>query len=166
MQLKLVLFETLDIDIFECFNFRSNVEALLLCPIEVLIMEELKKIKNEYDLMIGRKATSATGFTVLAIVNKLLTLQSRDSKPKEALKESKTKENEEEEQKLIENDGGKESYGNEEEKKKLANNLENLSLKEGPETVILYVPFQIAAFIAGPDMGARRVIPPRQPILT
>jgi 4-aminobutyrate--pyruvate transaminase len=64
---------------------------------------------------------------------------------------------------------------------RLANNLENLILKEGPETVKsschrslyyaiyrsqvyyltnLFIMFQIAAFIAEPMMGAGGVIPP------
>ncbi|CAH9135844.1 unnamed protein product [Cuscuta epithymum] len=79
----------------------NNLEALLLFPIELLIMGELKKIKHEitdesdwygfqvlfpvglsclFGLSISffgfscRKAISATGFTVLGIVNKLLTV--------------------------------------------------------------------------------------------
>ncbi|PHT46372.1 GDP-mannose transporter GONST3 [Capsicum baccatum] len=80
----------------------NNLEALLLFPIELLIMGELKKIKHEIDqdesdrhsfqvvlpvalsclfgLAISffgfscRRAISATGFTVLRIVNKLLTV--------------------------------------------------------------------------------------------
>ncbi|KAL8549221.1 hypothetical protein ACS0TY_008174 [Phlomoides rotata] len=79
----------------------NNLEALLLFPIELLIMGELKKmehdISDEYDwyslqvifpvglsclfgLAISffgfscRRAISATGFTVLGIVNKLLTV--------------------------------------------------------------------------------------------
>ncbi|PHT79733.1 GDP-mannose transporter GONST3 [Capsicum annuum] len=80
----------------------NNLEALLLFPIELLIMGELKKIKHEIDqdesdrhsfqvvlpvalsclfgLAISffgfscRRAISATGFTVLGIVNKLLTV--------------------------------------------------------------------------------------------
>lgn len=79
----------------------NNLEALLLFPIELLIMGELKKIKREIDdesdwhsfqvvlpvalsclfgLAISffgfscRRTISATGFTVLGIVNKLLTV--------------------------------------------------------------------------------------------
>ncbi|KAJ8559723.1 hypothetical protein K7X08_003781 [Anisodus acutangulus] len=79
----------------------NNLEALLLFPIELLIMDELKKIKHEiedesdwhsfqvvlpvalsclFGLAISffgfscRRAISATGFTVLGIVNKLLTV--------------------------------------------------------------------------------------------
>ncbi|KAM3374579.1 hypothetical protein P3S68_013293 [Capsicum galapagoense] len=80
----------------------NNLEALLLFPIELLIMGELKKIKHEIDqdesdrhsfqvvlpvalsclfgLAISffgfccRREISATGFTVLGIVNKLLTV--------------------------------------------------------------------------------------------
>ncbi|XP_068649827.1 GDP-mannose transporter GONST3 [Aristolochia californica] len=79
----------------------NNLEALLLFPLELLIMGELKKIKHEiqdesdwysfavvlpvvlsclFGLAISffgfscRKAISATGFTVLGIVNKLLTV--------------------------------------------------------------------------------------------
>ncbi|XP_004241522.1 GDP-mannose transporter GONST3 [Solanum lycopersicum] len=79
----------------------NNLEALLLFPIELLIMGELKKIKHEiedesdwhsfqvvlpvalsclFGLAISffgfscRRAISATGFTVLGIVNKLLTV--------------------------------------------------------------------------------------------
>lgn len=79
----------------------NNLEALLLFPLELLIMGELKKIKHEisyesdwysvgvilpvalsclFGLSISffgfscRKAISATGFTVLGIVNKLLTV--------------------------------------------------------------------------------------------
>ncbi|VFQ93717.1 unnamed protein product [Cuscuta campestris] len=79
----------------------NNLEALLLFPIELLIMGELKKIEHEirdesdwYGLQVVlpvalsclfglsisffgfscRKAISATGFTVLGIVNKLLTV--------------------------------------------------------------------------------------------
>lgn len=79
----------------------NNLEALLLFPIELLIMGELKKIKHEISdesdwysfevlLPVGlsclfglaisffgfscRRAISATGFTVLGIVNKLLTV--------------------------------------------------------------------------------------------
>ncbi|KAL8520253.1 hypothetical protein ACS0TY_010977 [Phlomoides rotata] len=79
----------------------NNLEALMLFPMELLIMGELKKIEHdisyEYDwysfqvvLPVGlsclfglaisffgfscRRAISATGFTVLGIVNKLLTV--------------------------------------------------------------------------------------------
>ncbi|KAJ4706235.1 GDP-mannose transporter like [Melia azedarach] len=79
----------------------NNLEALLLFPLELLIMGELKQIKHEvtyesdwysfevvlpvglsciFGLAISffgfscRRAISATGFTVLGIVNKLLTV--------------------------------------------------------------------------------------------
>lgn len=79
----------------------NNLEALLLFPLELFIMGELKKIKHEISdesdwhsfqvvLPVGlscifglaisffgfscRRAISATGFTVLGIVNKLLTV--------------------------------------------------------------------------------------------
>ncbi|KAM7504629.1 hypothetical protein LguiB_003533 [Lonicera macranthoides] len=79
----------------------NNLEALLLFPLELLIMGELKKIKHRISdesdwysfqvvLPVGlsclfglaisffgfscRRAISATGFTVLGIVNKLLTV--------------------------------------------------------------------------------------------
>ncbi|QHO54006.1 GDP-mannose transporter [Arachis hypogaea] len=79
----------------------NNLEALLLFPLELMIMGELKKIKHEISdesdwysfevvLPVGlsclfglsisffgfscRRAISATGFTVLGIVNKLLTV--------------------------------------------------------------------------------------------
>lgn len=79
----------------------NNIEALMLFPLELLIMGELKKIKHEISdetdwysfqvvLPVGlsclfglsisffgfscRRAISATGFTVLGIVNKLLTV--------------------------------------------------------------------------------------------
>ncbi|XP_071722656.1 GDP-mannose transporter GONST3-like [Rutidosis leptorrhynchoides] len=79
----------------------NNLEALLLFPVELLMMGELKKIKHEISeesdwhsfqviLPVGlsclfglaisffgfscRRAISATGFTVLGIVNKLLTV--------------------------------------------------------------------------------------------
>lgn len=79
----------------------KNLEALMLFPVELLIMGELKKIKHEiadksdwysfdvvfpvalsclFGLAISffgfscRRAISATGFTVLGIVNKLLTV--------------------------------------------------------------------------------------------
>ncbi|XP_010936453.1 GDP-mannose transporter GONST3 [Elaeis guineensis] len=79
----------------------NNLEALMLFPLELLIMGELKKIKHEisdesdwysfgvvlpvalsclFGLSISffgfscRRAISATGFTVLGVVNKLLTV--------------------------------------------------------------------------------------------
>ncbi|CAI9092036.1 OLC1v1027175C1 [Oldenlandia corymbosa var. corymbosa] len=79
----------------------NNLEALLLFPLELLVMGELKKIKHEmvdesdwysfqvilpvglsclFGLSISffgfscRRAISATGFTVLGVVNKLLTV--------------------------------------------------------------------------------------------
>lgn len=79
----------------------NNLEALMLFPLELLIMGELKKIKHEISdesdwfsfgviLPVGlsclfglsisffgfscRRAISATGFTVLGVVNKLLTV--------------------------------------------------------------------------------------------
>lgn len=79
----------------------NNLEALMLFPVELLVMGELKKIEHEirdesdwhslgvllpvglsclFGLAISffgfscRKAISATGFTVLGIVNKLLTV--------------------------------------------------------------------------------------------
>lgn len=136
----------------------NNLEALLLFPLELLIMGELKKIKHEIShesdwysfqviLPVGlsclfglaisffgfscRRAISATGFTVLGIVNKLLTVvinlviwdkhstlvgtigllicmfggvmyqQSTSNKPK-AGKEVKAQESEEEQVKLLE----------------------------------------------------------------
>ncbi|MED6111685.1 GDP-mannose transporter gonst3 [Stylosanthes scabra] len=135
----------------------NNLEALLLFPLELMIMGELKKIKHEISdesdwysfevvLPVGlsclfglsisffgfscRRAISATGFTVLGIVNKLLTVvinlvvwdkhstwvgtvgllicmlggvmyQQSTSKPK-AAKEATAKEGEEEQQKLLE----------------------------------------------------------------
>ncbi|XP_031268093.1 GDP-mannose transporter GONST3-like [Pistacia vera] len=136
----------------------NNLEALLLFPLELLIMGELKKIKHEISdesdwhsfevvLPVGlsclfglaisffgfscRRAISATGFTVLGIVNKLLTVvinlviwdkhstwvgtvgllicmlggvmyqQSTSNKPK-AVTETKAQESEEEQQKLLE----------------------------------------------------------------
>ncbi|TKY63413.1 GDP-mannose transporter GONST3 [Spatholobus suberectus] len=135
----------------------NNLEALLLFPLELLIMGELKKIKHEINdesdwhsfqvvLPVGlsclfglsisffgfscRRAISATGFTVLGIVNKLLTVvinlviwdkhstwvgtvgllicmlggimyQQSTSKPK-AAKQVSAQENEEEQQKLLE----------------------------------------------------------------
>ncbi|PSS32437.1 GDP-mannose transporter like [Actinidia chinensis var. chinensis] len=136
----------------------NNLEALLLFPIELLVMGELKKIKHEiadesdwysfqvvlpvglsclFGLTISffgfscRRAISATGFTVLGIVNKLLTVvinlliwdkhstfvgtvgllicmiggimyqQSTNNKAK-AVKEVSVQESEEEQQKLLE----------------------------------------------------------------
>ena len=136
----------------------NNLEALLLFPIELLVMGELKKIKHEISdesdwysfqvvLPVGlsclfglaisffgfpcRRAISATGFTVLGIVNKLLTVvinlliwdkhstfvgtvgllicmiggimyqQSTNNKAK-AVKEVSVQESEEEQQKLLE----------------------------------------------------------------
>ncbi|XVF36927.1 hypothetical protein REPUB_Repub19eG0101100 [Reevesia pubescens] len=136
----------------------NNLEALLLFPLELLIMGELKKIKHEISdesdwysfqviLPVGlsclfglaisffgfscRRAISATGFTVLGVVNKLLTVvinfviwdkhstfvgtvgllicmiggvmyqQSTSNKPK-AVNEATIKEREEEQQKLLE----------------------------------------------------------------
>ncbi|KAI4347289.1 hypothetical protein L6164_008111 [Bauhinia variegata] len=135
----------------------NNLEALILFPLELLIMGELKKIKHEISdesdwysfqvvLPVGlsclfglsisffgfscRRAISATGFTVLGIVNKLLTVvinlliwdkhstwlgtvgllicmlggifyQQSTSKPK-APKEVPAQESEEEQQKLLE----------------------------------------------------------------
>lgn len=136
----------------------NNLEALLLFPVELLIMGELKKIKHEISdesdwysfqvlLPVGlsclfglaisffgfscRRAISATGFTVLGIVNKLLTVvinliiwdkhstlvgtvgllicmlggimyQQSTSKPPKPVKETSTPEGEEEQQKLLE----------------------------------------------------------------
>ncbi|CAK9135148.1 unnamed protein product [Ilex paraguariensis] len=147
----------------------NNLEALLLFPLELLIMGELKKIKHEISdesdwysfqvvLPVGlsclfglaisffgfscRRAISATGFTVLGIVNKLLTVvinlviwdkhstfvgtvgllicmiggimyqQSTSNKPKE-VKEVKPQETEEEQQKLLEMQSSTESNVNE-----------------------------------------------------
>ncbi|XP_065632225.1 GDP-mannose transporter GONST3 [Quercus suber] len=149
----------------------NNLEALLLFPLELLIMGELKKIKHEitdetdwysfqvvlpvglsclFGLSISffgfscRRAISATGFTVLGIVNKLLTVvinlviwdkhstfvgtlgllicmlggvlyqQSTSKKPKD-VKEVKTQETDEEQQKLLEMQCNKESNGNQKE---------------------------------------------------
>ncbi|KAF8106846.1 hypothetical protein N665_0130s0020 [Sinapis alba] len=137
----------------------NNLEALLLFPLELLIMGELKKIKHEitdesdwysfqvllpvglsclFGLAISffgfscRRAISATGFTVLGIVNKLLTVvinlivwdkhstfvgtlgllicmfggvmyqQSTIKKPSVAQEEDKAKEGDEEQEKLLE----------------------------------------------------------------
>ncbi|KAL3834633.1 hypothetical protein ACJIZ3_009369 [Penstemon smallii] len=135
----------------------NNLEALMLFPVELLIMGELKKIEHDivdesdwhsfqiilpvglsclFGLAISffgfscRRAISATGFTVLGIVNKLLTVvinlviwdkhstivgtvgllicmfggimyQQSTSKPKPA-EELKAQESEEEQQKLLE----------------------------------------------------------------
>lgn len=136
----------------------NNLEALLLFPLELLIMGELKKIKHEisdesdwhsFDVVLPvglsclfglsisffgfscRRAISATGFTVLGIVNKLLTVvinlviwdkhstfigtvgllicmfggilyqQSTSSKPKAATKEAVVQETEGEEQQKL-----------------------------------------------------------------
>ncbi|KAK9699987.1 hypothetical protein RND81_08G209100 [Saponaria officinalis] len=144
----------------------NNLEALLLFPLELFIMGELKKIKHEISdesdwysfsvvLPVGlsclfglsisffgfscRKAISATGFTVLGIVNKLLTVvinlviwdkhstvvgtvgllicmlggvmyqQSTANKPK-AGKSTEPQDNIEEEQKLLELQSSKESH--------------------------------------------------------
>ncbi|XP_057765990.1 GDP-mannose transporter GONST3 [Salvia miltiorrhiza] len=137
----------------------NNLEALMLFPIELLIMGELKKIEHEitdesdwysfgvvlpvglsclFGLAISffgfscRRAISATGFTVLGIVNKLLTVvinliiwdkhstlvgtigllicmgggimyqQSTSNKPKPAAKEVEAQQIDEEQQKLLE----------------------------------------------------------------
>lgn len=136
----------------------NNLEALLLFPLELLIMGELKKIKHDIEddspwhsfsvvLPVGlsclfglaisffgfscRKAISATGFTVLGIVNKLLTIvinlviwdkhstfvgtlgllicmlggilyQQSTSKPKATKAEGEAKTSDEEQQKLLE----------------------------------------------------------------
>lgn len=135
----------------------NNLEALLLFPLELLIMGELKKIKHDISdesdwhsfavvLPVGlsclfglsisffgfscRRAISATGFTVLGVVNKLLTViinlviwdkhstfigtvgllicmlggilyQQSTSKPK-AVPEVKAEQTDEEQQKLLE----------------------------------------------------------------
>lgn len=137
----------------------NNLEALLLFPLELLVMGELKKIKHEISdetdwhtfqviLPVGlsclfglaisffgfscRRAISATSFTVLGIVNKLLTVvinlviwekhssfvgtvgllicmlggimyqQAMKDKPKVVKEEIVTHEGEEEERKLLE----------------------------------------------------------------
>lgn len=147
----------------------NNLEALLLFPLELLIMGELKKIKHEitdesdwysfqvvlpvglsclFGLAISffgfscRRAISATGFTVLGIVNKLLTVvinliiwdkhstlvgtigllicmiggvmyqQSTSNKPK-AVEAVKAEESEEEEQKLLEMQSNSENTNSE-----------------------------------------------------
>ncbi|KAK0595570.1 hypothetical protein LWI29_007976 [Acer saccharum] len=147
----------------------NNLEALLLFPLELLIMGELKKIKHEitdesdwhsfgvvlpvglsciFGLAISffgfscRRAISATGFTVLGIVNKLLTVvinfviwdkhstfvgtvgllicmiggvmyqQSTSNKPK-TMNDTKEQESEEEQQKLLEMQTNTESHHNE-----------------------------------------------------
>ncbi|KAL5744286.1 hypothetical protein ACOSP7_027146 [Xanthoceras sorbifolium] len=149
----------------------NNLEALLLFPLELLIMGELKKIKDEitdesdwhsfavilpvglsciFGLAISffgfscRRAISATGFTVLGIVNKLLTVginlviwdkhsafvgtvgllicmfggvmyqQSTSNKPK-AVNETKAQGSEEEQQKLLEMQKSRESHHNDKE---------------------------------------------------
>ncbi|EOY16316.1 Golgi nucleotide sugar transporter 3 isoform 1 [Theobroma cacao] len=149
----------------------NNLEALLLFPLELLIMGELKKIKHEISdesdwysfqviLPVGlsclfglaisffgfscRRAISATGFTVLGIVNKLLTVvinlviwdkhstfvgtvgllicmiggvmyqQSTSNTPK-AVNEATAQEREEEQQKLLEMQSNGESNNNEKE---------------------------------------------------
>lgn len=149
----------------------NNLEALLLFPLELFIMGELKKIKHEISdesdwhsfqvvLPVGlscifglaisffgfscRRAISATGFTVLGIVNKLLTVvinlviwdkhskllgtvgllicmiggimyQQSTSKPKPE-KQVEAKETEEEQQQLIEMQSSKQTSGDDEEK--------------------------------------------------
>ncbi|XP_008785619.2 GDP-mannose transporter GONST3-like [Phoenix dactylifera] len=136
----------------------NNLEALMLFPLELLIMGELNKMKHEisdesdwysfgvvlpvalsclFGLSISffgfscRRAISATGFTVLGIVNKLLTVvinlviwdkhstlvgtigllicmsggvlyQQSTSKPKATKNETKAPINDEEEQQLLE----------------------------------------------------------------
>ncbi|KAI5339455.1 hypothetical protein L3X38_018727 [Prunus dulcis] len=147
----------------------NNLEALLLFPLELLVMGELKKIKHEISdesdwyslevvLPVGlsclfglsisffgfscRRAISATGFTVLGIVNKLLTVvinlviwdkhstfvgtlgllicmvggvmyqQSTSNRPKD-VNQAKARETEEEERKLIEMESSLESNNNE-----------------------------------------------------
>lgn len=149
----------------------NNLEALLLFPLELLIMGELKKLKHDikgesdwhsfgvvlpvglsciFGLAISffgfscRRAISATGFTVLGIVNKLLTVvinliiwdkhstwvgtvgllicmfggvmyqQSTTKKPK-AASEVKSQETEEEQQKLLEMQNRIEDNSNEKE---------------------------------------------------
>ncbi|KAF2292866.1 hypothetical protein GH714_029515 [Hevea brasiliensis] len=148
----------------------NNLEALLLFPLELLIMGELKKIKHEISdesdwysfevvlpvglsCMLGlsisffgfscRKAISATGYTVLGVVNKLLTVvinlviwdkhssligtigllicmlggimyQQSTGKPKSA-PEVKAEDTEEEQQKLLEMQSKIESNNNEKE---------------------------------------------------
>ncbi|XP_057526447.1 GDP-mannose transporter GONST3-like [Amaranthus tricolor] len=145
----------------------NNLEALLLFPLELFIMGELKKIKHEiaeesdwysfgvilpvalsclFGLSISffgfscRQAISATGFTVLGIVNKLLTVvinliiwdkhstlvgtvgllicmsggvmyQQSSSKPK-PVKATEPHESQEEEQKLLEMQNNKEDHNN------------------------------------------------------
>lgn len=146
----------------------NNLEALLLFPLELLIMGELKKMKHDISdesdwysfqvvLPVGlsclfglaisffgfscRRVISATGFTVLGIVNKLLTVvinlviwdkhstiigtvgllicmmggvlyQQSTSNKANAVKESKAQEREEEQQKLLEMQSSTESNGN------------------------------------------------------
>ncbi|KAL6279140.1 hypothetical protein ACE6H2_016021 [Prunus campanulata] len=148
----------------------TNLEALLLFPLELLVMDELKKIKREISdesdwyslgvlLPVGlsclfglsisffgfscRRAISATGFTVLGIVNKLLTVvinlviwdkhstfvgtvgllicmaggvimyQQSTSKKPKDVNQVKAQETEEEQQKLIEMKSSIESNNNE-----------------------------------------------------
>ncbi|KAF5480253.1 hypothetical protein F2P56_001017 [Juglans regia] len=148
----------------------NNLEALILFPLELLIMGELKKIKHEitdesdwysfqvvlpvglsclFGLSISffgfscRRAISATGFTVLGIVNKLLTVvinlfvwdmhstfvgtmgllicmlggvmyqQSTSKKPKD-VKEVNARETDEDQQKLLEMQCNTEGNGNQE----------------------------------------------------
>ncbi|VVA23199.1 PREDICTED: GDP-mannose transporter [Prunus dulcis] len=147
----------------------NNLEALLLFPLELLVMGELKKIKHEISdesdwyslevlLPVGlsclfglsisffgfscRRAISATGFTVLGIVNKLLTVvinlviwdkhstfvgtvgllicmaggvmyQQSTSKKPEDVNQVKAQETQEEKQKLIETKSSLESKNNE-----------------------------------------------------
>nr|GMD33561.1 GDP-mannose transporter GONST3-like [Ipomoea batatas] len=146
----------------------NNLEALLLFPIELLIMGELKKIEHDKEesdwysfqviLPVGlsclfglsisffgfscRKAISATGFTVLGIVNKLLTVvinlviwdkhstfigtvgllicmfggvmyqQSTSNKPK-GVKDTSPQTGEEEQEKLLEMQSSNDSNNNE-----------------------------------------------------
>lgn len=147
----------------------NNLEALLLFPLELLIMGELKKIKHEISdesdwysfeviLPVGlscmfglaisffgfscRKAISATGYTVLGVVNKLLTVvinlviwdkhstfigtvgllicmlggvmyqQSTSKKPK-VVQEVKEEHTEEEQQRLLEMQSNAETNNNE-----------------------------------------------------
>ncbi|XP_059653029.1 GDP-mannose transporter GONST3-like [Cornus florida] len=147
----------------------NNLEALMLFPFELLIMGELKKIKHEISdesdwysfqviLPVGlaclfglaisffgfscRKAISATGFTVLGIVNKVLTVvinlvvwdkystfvgtvgllicmtggimyQQSTSNKSKAVKEVNAQGNEEEQQELLEMQSNKQSSSDE-----------------------------------------------------
>ncbi|PQQ13936.1 GDP-mannose transporter GONST3 [Prunus yedoensis var. nudiflora] len=115
----------------------TNLEALLLFPLELLVMDELKKIKREISdesdwyslgvlLPVGlsclfglsisffgfscRRAISATGFTVLGGV--IMYQQSTSKKPKD-VNQVKAQETEEEQQKLIEMKSSIESNNNE-----------------------------------------------------